>query len=231
MKDFQESEIQQEKYEGIRGYFKVNTYKDNELIETYEDNNLIMDSARDAMQLMQAFTTDQKPINGFKLGSMGQNESLQGGSQVLNIPKKPGTGQNEYKPSMTELFQASAGGYLFSVDWAVDGIKSNLGTLQKYPEGEIFEQNGSTTFQGTVVSNDDTSLLQKCKFQRSLEGRILDFVITIDSNQQNPQSGTASIPYSEAQLYQGDKIFSMKTFPQKHKYKGVTLEIQWSIIF
>ena len=37
--------------------------------------------------------------------------------------------------------------------------------------------------------------------------------------------------YTEAALYAGDNIFSMKTFPARVKEDTVKLEITWSIVF
>lgn len=201
------------------GIMGIQSFHDDGTITEDIDTNLVMNNARKAMALMQANittgATKSEPINGLRLGIQGHIDP--------QTPKQPGNGANEYNPSMSQLFSQAQGDYSYFVNFDVKG-----GIQEEFSEfGKAY------LGQNQVGSNES----EKCTFKRTLgtgnEDRVIFFEIEIPNGAQNPPQGQSMpyMPYSEAQLYSGNNIFSMKTFPVKYKDSSVKLVITWQIIF
>lgn len=201
-----------------KGHIKIQTYKEtehgSELLDVFEDNNLVMDGARRAMQrLQQGDITNGLHINSIRLGTDGV---ISGG---IHDPKPPGNGPNQYNPTMDGLF-SEANGYVFK---AVFGNDANITVPSASVEEVMLDSD--LEVQGYVSSG--------CLVTRSVSDRVVTFEFEIVRTQANPAQGfgLAKMEYNEAQLYCGDTIFSMKTFPSKFKDIDTKLIITWSIIF
>lgn len=208
-----------DEYSNINGYFKIEYYNGDELIDVYEDCNLVMEGARTSMQKLQGGMSDMKPINSLRLGTLGMDTSV-----TPNVPKTAGTLQNQYSPTRTNLFQDDTGtqGYVYVAKFNVDGQQQNT---EINSISEKMRKNG-TPLSGNFGTNQ--------KLKRTQQDRVITFEVTIPQDSANAPTGSGhpqTMNYSEAQLYCDDTIFSMKTFYTKAKDNTTKLVVTWSIIF
>lgn len=203
----------------IKGYMKIESFdKDDNLIDSYEDNNLVMDLARNSMQYLAGNVTSKfEPINSLRLGTRGVH-GVEYGNPIL--PSNDG-----YHPEMTHLFQeadnSTDGGYVFVCKFDVQG-----------EEEEIFDSVSEELLKYGVPMDGYISSGQTMK--RTVQDRTITFEVTMPRESQNSFGGGGEpqwLPFSEQQLYCGDRIFSMKTFPQKFKDSDQKIVLTWSIIF
>lgn len=219
MADFKNkiNEIKESMHEP-KGYMKIEAYDENDnLVDSSESYNLVMNLQRESMALMQGNVTTgsrtNHQIDSFRIGTTGHITAQE--------PKPPGTGTNEYNPDMTRMFSESQNEYNFRLDFG-NNIQGQA--------NQTFYMFGET-YKGDVLQSSNET--EQCSMKREVQDRVISFEITIPRGQANPQSasGIQNVGYSEAQLYCGDRIFSMKTFPQKFKDSSVKLVISWQIIF
>jgi len=194
------------------GHFAIKVFKKDGSIEEYEDKNLIMDRARQNMaQLVGGVTngsdrTKGEPINKFVLGTEGHV-----GDNILDYKK---VGSNGFDSTRTNLFSQA------------DNLE--FYTLTFDPTGGSTKTNINATGVNSKISGNETG----CTVTRTVSAQTCTYVITIpDVNANAASSDTSIIAYTEAALYAGDDIFSMKTFPARVKEDTVKFEITWSIIF
>lgn len=198
----------------FQGHFTVKAFKKDGSIEVYEDKNLIMDKARSNMaELVGGYTTGV-PIDQFVLGNKGHN-----GEDILNYKK---VGENdEFVSTRTKLFAQDAayddknGKDSFVYEIAFN-VQSDTSTKT------------DTAAVGRIAGSDDT---QTCEVKRVVADRTCTYTITIPDFAGNKVGEGEVVAYTEASLYAGVDIFSMKTFPARVKEDTVKFEITWAIIF
>lgn len=204
----------EDKVNNIQGYFSVKSYKKDGSVETYEDKNLIMDKARSNMaELIGGYNAGQ-PINKFVLGNKGHN-----GEDILDYKK---VGENgEFISSNTKLFAELGEGtdrnnkedFVYEITF--DPIGSELSKTDTTAVGKI----------------KDSTITEACEVSRLINGRTCTYTITIPDYAGNPVGEGSVVAYTEAALYAGDDIFSMKSFPARVKEDSVKLIVLWSLTF
>ena len=206
----------------LRGEFAIRAYKKDGTIEVYEDKNLIMDTARTNMAEIIGGWNAGVPINKFVLGNKGHN-----GTDILDY-KKVGE-NNEFLSSNTMLFaedpdndetddsDGSNGKANFTYDIIFDVKSGDASTTDSAPK--------------TKINGEDATEDKKCTITRTVNSRTCTYTVTIPDACGNRDGEDAVVAYTEAALYAGDKIFSMKTFPARVKEDTVKFEITWAIIF
>jgi len=181
-------------FNNIRGHFTVESVDTNgKIIERYEEDNLITDTARVNMcDLVTGLSTGLN-INKFVLGTEGHNVSL-------TIPKTTAEG---FVSARTRLFAEEMGSPTYPI---------------------IFTPTDATDANATnIVETDSGSTVHITKI-----GSTVTYYIEIPIEAAN---GVGTVAYTEAALYAGPNIFSMKTFGAKVKDESVSLRITWSISF
>lgn len=218
-------------YNSPVGYFKIEQFDDSDkLVDTFEQKNLIMDMARPSMALLAGGVNDDTeisdPINRFYIGTQGHRVvgtvEKYPEPKLPNVTPAPGDSvDNYYDSTRTELFseRATVGGLYYRFDFAPDGAKDK--TFNVY--GKLYDKNSASPIK-TDSGSATTSI------HRVVVDRTVTYTVTIPKDSGNSQSG-AILPFSEAALKCGPRIFSMKTFPARFKDTGVKLVITWSIIF
>ena len=218
----------------IEGYFKIEQFdKYGNLIDSFEDKNMIMQSSktimRDAMR-GESYThpnlasyPSQLHINTLVLGTEGHS-----GDNLLS-PKT-------FDYTKTDLFSVeSANGKTYPITFNPT-LSSNI-VLDEGYDGDLPNSRATTT-EVTITKGSDSD-------NRYIE---YTFIIPID----NANDGGGAIAYTEAALYAnlnqnipglsnnpGDSlvinnqgtIFAMRTFPAKIKDTETSLRIIWRIIF
>jgi len=193
------------------GHFGIKIYKKDGTIEEYEDKNLIMDRARQNMaQLVGGVTTggaalEGRAIDSFRIGTQGHNGT------ILDYIK---VGSNGFDSTRTNMFSEASAAEHYTINFNAAGSSSLTVT--------------STSALNSVLGDVGES----CTVNRTVSDRTVTYVITIPDSSANASDTTTSvIAYTEAALYAGDDIFSMKTFPARVKEDTVKFVITWSIIF
>lgn len=198
---------------------------DGNILDEYHEKNLIMDTARSNMaQLIAGVTSggsanSGSAINSFVLGTRGHmgNNILEFQQVGETDPAKP-NGNNLFDSSRQGLFSETLTGEVY--------YKINfdpLGPLDK-----------TVTASGVRYETSQTQSLPETgnSIRRVVADRVITYTVVIpveNANSGNPAS--PAIAYTEAALYAGPEIFSMKTFPARVKENTVKFEITWSIIF
>lgn len=181
-------------FTNIKGHFKVERINiKNIVVDVYEENNLIMDSARvDVCDLVTGLSSG-KNINKFILGTEGHIGDL-------TTPKTSATG---FVSSRQSLFSEESLGVTYPISFtAADNLQANATNIIEPDSGTVV----NITKSGSTVT----------------------YVIEIPITAAN---GPGTVAYTEAALYAGSSIFSMKTFGAKIKDETVALKITWSISF
>lgn len=198
------------------GVFSIKTFNADGTVDEYTEKNLIMDEARRNMaQLVGGVTTpgdvQGMHINQFVLGTKGHN-----GTNILNYIK---VGDAGFTSARTSLFsEATSGAKNYRIGFATTG---GLDVTDAKATGRMYS--GSSA--GAIDSVKNT-------VRRVVSDRTVTYTITVPAT--NANSGDAANPvvaYTEAALYAGGEIFSMKTFPARVKEDTVKFVITWSIIF
>ena len=194
------------------GHFAIKAFKKDGSIEEYEDKNLIMDRARQNMaQLVGGVITggdtiEGQPINKFVLGTKGHV-----GDNILDYKK---VGSNGFDSTRTNLFAQAENAEFYTLSFDPKGASTK------------------TNIAASGINNKISGTESGCTINRTVSAQTCTYVITIpDANGNAASSTTSVIAYTEAALYAGNDIFSMKTFPARVKEDTVKFEITWSIIF
>lgn len=198
------------------GVFSIKAFNADGTVDEYTEKNLIMDEARRNMaQLVGGVTTPGASqgmcINKFVLGTKGHN-----GTDILNYIKVGDAGFTSARTSLFSEAISDAKNYRISFD--------PVGDVDITDEGAV-----GRMYAGDVAGTFDTI---KNTVRRVVSDRTVTYTITVPAT--NANSGDPENPvvaYTEAALYAGDEIFSMKTFPARVKEDTVKFEITWSIIF
>lgn len=241
----------------LRGHFSIQAIDlNNNIIDEWSDNNMIMENARYTMSELFANLDTSTFINKFKIGTMGHI-----GDSIIT-PK--GTDQGFVK-ERDRMFSESK---TYTIDTNISTLRKNdvinvQGTTDYYVYlGNTVENyllsNASLTntslfthldsepylynigfmlpgtnslVNGTYVTNiveDDTGSNSSVKVLQSASS--VTFTIDVATNAANKQDVSTSI-FTEASLWANDRIFAMKTFKAKVKDSTVLLRIVWTITF
>jgi len=201
----------------IEGVFTIERIdKQGNIIDTYTEKNLIMDTARSSMAEMIGGLTPYQPINKLKLGNKGHN-----GTDVLDY-KKVGE-NNEFITSRTMMFSEDPNyddandteSFVYEITFNVEGVDRTT---------------EDSNAKGKIITSDDSEE-ETCKVTRSVNTRSVTYIIEIPEDAGNKPGEGEVMPYTEASLWAGDKIFSMKSFACRVKEDTVSLRIKWQILF
>jgi len=198
----------------FKGHFKVQIFKNDGSIETYEDKNLIMDTARSNMAELVGGYSEGHHIDKFVLGNKGHN-----GTDILDY-KKVGA-NNEFVSNRTKLFAQDP---LYDDANNKDSFVYEISFNTASDAATAVDSNAV----GKIEGNTET---HTCEVQRVVVDRSCTYTITIPDYAGNKIGEGEVVAYTEAALYADEAIFSMKTFPARVKEDTVKFVITWSIIF
>jgi hypothetical protein len=188
----------------FKGYLKIESLDANRnIVDVWEDPNLIMDTARVDMAGLLANFSGANPVNTFVLGNNGHTPGLGEVSENILVPK---TSLEGFVSTRTMLFAED--------DTLAPGINYNYSISWTPP----------VDANSTVL---DTAL-GVCSISTSITATTTQYIFEIPTTEAN-NAGIAT--FTEAAMYTGSNIFSMRTFPAKIKDDTVILRITWSITF
>jgi len=190
----------------IRGYFKIETLKDGKVIDTEENHNLIMNSARCSFANLLGGIAGQSIINRFVMGTKGHVDD-----DVL-IPK---TALHGFNANRVDLFCGT--------DMATKGESWNELTFT--PSSSISNTKAVDIADGASNSSTADVIVTGCESGQPS----ITYIFNIA---QDAFNGTGQgVVYTECALFTDTKIFSMKTFKGKIKEPSVAFRITWQILF
>lgn len=179
----------------VQGHIVVECLNQNkEVIDRFENHNLIMDSARIAIPKLACGLSTSSEMNKIVLGTEGHV------SGDLLTPKGEAQG---FISSRTQLFSEESQTYAYPIVFTNPGTASGSCSI-------VSEPNSGSTINLEYITNS------------------IQYTIEIPNDAAN---GTGVTSFTEAALYAGTNIFSMKCFPAKIKDNTVSLRIVWKIIF
>lgn len=208
-----------EKLRAPRGYFKIEMIKNGEVIERFEEHNLVMRNARTQfMKILSGTTTRQKFINRFVLGTRGVYEETQtladGTTQILQHDELPRDAEDGFNDKRTDMFCE-----------VTEANKGKTWCELKFTPSGATETSLATTDEDSGGSNSSTVNIY---VNESVDEPTLTYVFDIASSAFN--IGTY-VKYSEAGLYVDDELIAMRTFASKAKDAQTAVKITWSITF
>jgi len=190
----------------FKGYLKVEQLdKDRNIISSWEDSNLIMDTARVDMAGLISGFSGSSPINKFVIGNNGHNPGLGKLSEDILSPKTAAQG---FVSTRTQLFSED--------NTLAPGLNYNY-PITFTPPADA---------NSTVTSDDNLSTVSTSIGGSS--GSVTQYIFEFPETAAN---NTGTVTYTECAMYAGTEIFSMRTFPAKVKDNTVILRITWSITF
>ena len=199
--------------------------KDGNVLNVYEEKNLIMDVARSNMaELIGGVTASALPINQFVIGNMGHvSTDILDYQQVGETDTTKPSGDQDFDSTRTDLFsEAITAGVNYRIPFDVSG-----GT-----DVTVQDANASgTRYIKNVAETTDMPEVSGNIVQRVVSDRTVTYTITIPVANANSGNVDPVVAYTEAGLYAGTDLFSMKTFPARVKEDTTQFEITWSIIF
>jgi hypothetical protein len=202
----------------IKGYFKVESfdYKNN-LLETFEEENLIVDTARPNIAELIAGVSSGVPINKFVIGTEGVVNNN------IAVAKSISSGLDSTR---TKLFSEETvdGGTSYAITFAGSG--NNTGTRVVSREEEF--NSGVVDSSTTKIT---TAVVSSVSITANTDTKTVTYVVSIPPTVANYGDGTDGIYYSEAGFYAGSRLFNIKTFQGIKKDNTSTLVITWTLTF
>ena len=177
----------------INGHIIIESIDFNgNIIDRYENHNLIMDGARKLLAKNIAGTSAAVPMNKFVLGTEGHIEG------DYSLAKTEAEG---FVSSRTKLFSEETIHFNYPITFTNPAGVSGNCTINSAPNP------GNTISRVMTDSN-------------------ITYTIVIPTTAGN---NAGLVVYSEAALYAGTNLFSMKCFPGKIKDNTVSLRVIWTI--
>ena len=199
----------------FEGHFTIQQLDEHDnVIDQWEDKNLIMDAARENMAELIAGLSNGKVINRFVIGTWGHV-----GSDILEPKQVGGTYPEGNFDTTRNLLYSVENDQVTSPWWWVDFTPNALGGAATI-DSVFNKANGGDTTADVAVDIQ-------------VSGKETTYTVTVPTSSANNVTGDP-IAYTEAGLMSiggTDDLFSMKCFPARVKEDTVKLKIVWKIIF
>lgn len=208
-----------------KGHFSIEAIdKNGNIIDCYEDNNLIVNSARWVMAKLLANRPEAIGLTGFKMGTRGHNTNTD------NILEPKSIGQDGYDESRTKLFsQDSVDAFYYSITWDPQNLKNELGQPATWTGDKIsFIAVGQKRDQkGTEADAENATI----PVTILLGENSVKYTFEIAESWMNGSDSSSVVAMTEAGLFSKNEMFSIKCFPAKVKDNQTLFRIHWRIIF
>lgn len=196
----------------IKGEFSIDVYKDDLVIDNFTNKNLVVTGSRSAVAALVSGIKGGQPINRLSLGTRGHISTID-----KFTPKEVGGEYPEdgvllkFDESRDKLFCEEFNEYTFDVKfYPVPGTD------------ESQKVSGLAFYNGTEIETQNTFVEIFC------DCNSVTYIVTIE---EGVGHGGTFVPYTEAGLYAGNVLFSMKTFAAKVKDESTKFVITWKIYF
>lgn len=207
------------------GHFSIQMLnKSGEVVDSYEDNNLVVNEARGAMSALLSGKKGSVGITSLVLGTRGHNEV----ENNILIPKP--VGQYGYDENRTQLFSEEQGTpFYYTINWDPNDLKDAGEGSVEFTNNEVeFVAKGQRKNQTGSELNAENG---KIPVKITLQGNSVQYEFTIPEQYANGDDGSSVVAYTEAGLKFGEKLFSLKCFAAKIKETSVSIRVVWKIVF
>lgn len=248
--------------DNLKGHFKIETIsKNGEVTDCYEQNNLIMDSARTTIAELFSLISSNTSIAKIVLGTRGHEGDIR-------IPKSSIEGFVSSRDRLFSEYTSFSNGqindlntgdvFLYAGTSALGGVSGryyeyignpqedvsltsinftntsfwvDLGTNQPYNYEISFDLPQTAIGQCTNIVETNPGAGSIVSIEQT--GNDVVFTTELGVTAANDQNDpvVGSTTFTEAALYANGRIFSMKTFGAKIKDATVSLRITWTISF
>lgn len=189
----------------ITGFLKIDTKdKNNNIIDTYEHKNTIMDNGRiDVMNWLHGMNQGTSEISRLILGTGGYNG---------------GTAPAVYNSTRTETFSEENADEYYYIDFLTDNT-TGVTTIDNSPgKGE----EGSPAINSVVtVTQDDTAFTLEYRFE----------IPQSNANGSGVRQYSEAALYCNNAPDSVNRIFAMRTFPTRAKDSSISYDIYWTVSF
>ena len=207
-----------------RGEFTLQVLNDKgEVIDQFQENNLVVNTARESMSALLSGKSNSLGITTFVLGTRGHDET----SNDILQPKP--VGQNGYDETRTQLFSEQQNQFYYTVKWTQGALLDTQGAPVPFTGNTVqFVAKGQKKNQvGTEPDAENAQIPVKIELQNNA----VQYEFEIPEASANGANGQSTVAYTEAGLKCGDKLFSIKCFSGKVKSLDTKFKIIWRIIF
>lgn len=209
----------------FKGEFSISCLdKNGNVIDTFTERNLVVNLARKSMAYLIAGNAKGLPINGFKIGTLGHN------TETNNILEPKLVGSDGYDELREELFSVESGGnnFYYCIKWD-ENFNDADGNPQEFTDDKIeFVATGQKKAQDGTETDAENA---PCPVKIQLSETFVLFSFEIGDAYANGMDGVSVVAFTEAGMYCGDRLFTIKCFNAKVKENTVKFVINWKIIF
>lgn len=197
----------------LRGEFYIDVVKDDEIIDSFEDKNLVVDGSRAVIASLLSGINKPVPINKISLGDMGHIEAFD-----KFTPKVVG---QEYQVGATNVTFDETRQKLFCQDYEIPTLDCTFNTVGNEDIQQIVPLNiayGASDYETNTSKVDVTCTCNSVVYQFEIEQGV------------GHGAGESSVKaYTEAGLFADNIMFATKTFPAKVKDNATKFIITWKI--
>lgn len=207
----------------IKGHFKIEAIdKDGKVIDTFEDHNLIVNTARMTMAKFLSGRSDVSGITKFLLGTKGHINT-----DVLLAKEE---GKDGYDETRTQLFSEESGSdYFYTVSWDFANLVDAQGSPVTFTGDTVsFIAEGQKRNENNLSPDAENGQIP---VTITLADNSVLYQIEIPKSCANGEDGKSVVVFTEAGLKTQDDLFSIKCFVAKVKELSVSFKISWKIIF
>jgi hypothetical protein len=197
----------------IRGEFSIDSMKDDEVIDSFEDRNLVVDGSRAIISALLAGINNPLQLNKLKLGTMGHDSQFDKFTpKVVDTEYQVGAEIVKFDATRTKLFCEDYEEDTLDMEWLT---VPNSDTNQILP---LVISYGLSEYETSESQVDVTVTCNSVIFQ-----------FTIERGVGHGSSENSIMTYTEAGLYADSILFATKTFPVKVKDSATKFIITWKI--
>ena len=207
-----------------RGEFTLQVLNDKgEVIDQFQENNLVVNTARESMSALLSGKNGSLGITTFVLGTRGHDETNN------DILKPKVVGQDGYDETRTQLFSEEKNEFYYTVKWTQGALVDSQNSPVSFAGNTVeFVAKGQKKNQsGTEPDAENAQIPVKIDLQTNA----VQYEFEIPEASANGSDGQSVVAYTEAGLKCGDKLFSIKCFSGKVKSLDTKFKIIWRIIF
>ena len=207
-----------------RGEFTLQVLNDKgEVIDQFQENNLVVNTARESMSALLSGKNGSLGITTFVLGTRGHDETNN------DILKPKVVGQDGYDETRTQLFSEQQNQFYYTVKWTQGALENSQGSLVPFAGDTVeFVAKGQKKNQSGTESDAENAQIP---VKIDLQTNAVQYEFEIPEASANGPDGQSVVAYTEAGLKCGDKLFSIKCFSGKVKSLDTKFKIIWRIIF
>lgn len=207
-----------------RGEFTLQVLNDKgEVIDQFQDNNLVVNTARESMSALLSGKNGSLGITTFVLGTRGHDDV----SGDILQPKV--VGQNGYDETRTQLFSEELNEFYYTVKWTQGALVNSQGGAVPFTGNTVeFVAKGQKKNQSGAEPDAENAQIP---VKIDLQNNAVQYEFEIPEASANGADGQSVVAYTEAGLKCGNQLFSIKCFSGKVKSLDTKFKIIWRIIF